>query len=213
MPSKAQKRAKARLKAPPQDNPQAPQEARYVPKAGPGQRFKREMIPVLAGGRAETPRYRNTQITPLQAAYERGQLAGPEEGKAAPAPGQIIANERFEYAEKFELYWYTLLASPSRDSTIPTISSGGTRSLSELQQIAGREIQRLRGRMAARNYLIVEAFCGNGNTMVEALRHAGVEAHPVGTAFRVREALDDLVCAMTGRLQVPLLVPGAKKGG
>jgi hypothetical protein len=44
--------------------------------------------------------------------------------------------------------------------------------------------------------LIIEAFCGEGYSMTEALKLAGVEAHPDGTAYRVREALDDLVQVM-----------------
>lgn len=100
------------------------------------------------------------------------------------------------------------MGSSGSDSTqMGTAGGGGSRSITEKQQIAGEQIARLRRLMSSRNFLIVESFCGYGYSMVDSLRRAGVEAHPVGTAFRLREALDELVCVLTGRQIVPLLVP------
>ena len=82
--------------------------------------------------------------------------------------------------------------------------------MTELQQEASEEITRLRERMGERNFLIVENLCGYGYSMPDALRQSGVAVHPKGTAYRIREALDDLVCVMTGRRMVPMLVPGKR---
>jgi hypothetical protein len=187
------------------------QEELYKPKAGPGQVIKRENVPVAGGGRKTCRRYRNIASTPLALAYHRGALMCDRERlwkkdpSKHPAPN-IIAKDRFECGEKFEDWFYALHGSMSRDSTIPTISGGGMRSMTEKQQIAGQQMARMRSRMASRNFLIVENFCGFGHSMIESLRRAGVEAHPVGTSHRMREALDDLVCMLTGRTQIPILV-------
>jgi hypothetical protein len=178
------------------------------PHQGPGQVFVSELIGADSG---HARHYRNVGASPLMLAYHRGALAGPEEGKSAPLPGQITAQERFDHGQKFENWHETLHASPSRDSTIQSISGGAPRTLTEEQEYAGRQIAWLRGKMTAKNFLIIVAFCGQGYSMLDSLRQAGVEAHPAGTAYRVREALDELVCVLTGRLQVPILVPPAEK--
>jgi hypothetical protein len=209
MTSKSEKRARRRA----QGQPPAPEageaDAQFKPKAGPGQVIKREMIPAVGGGHSRQKRYRNVGASPLLLAYYRGVLAGPAENAPNAPAGCITADDRKNCAEKFEKWWYERMATINRDSSIPTISSGGgSRSMTENQQLAGEQIALLRERMSARNYLIVEGFVGYGHSMLDALRYAGVEAHPIGTAFRVREALDDLVCALTGRQLVPMLVPG-----
>lgn len=198
--------------------PGAPVDDTYRPKQGPGQVIKREMIAEVGGGHAKAKRYRNIGASPLILAYERGALACDAERawRADPQhnrPPGIIAEDRKLCAEKFEKWWYERMASPNRDSSQPSIPGGGHRSMTETQQLAGEQVRLLRDRMASRNYLIVEGLVGMGHTMVEALRYAGVEVHPVGTAFRVREALDDLVCAITGRQLVPILVPGPVRKG
>jgi hypothetical protein len=186
----------------------------YRPKEGPGVVIKRELLSEVASGHAKTKRYRNIGSTPLRLAYHRGALVCDSErewraaptGKVCPA---ILADDRLDCGEKFEQHWYARMGVSHGDSTVPRVSGGGgSRSMTELQQEAGEEIERLRKRMAERNYLIVEGMCGMGYSMLDALRYAGVQAHPVGTAYRVREAFDDLVCAMTGRRIVPMLVPG-----
>lgn len=178
------------------------------PKAGPGQVFKRELVGADTG---HAKRYRNVGASALMLAFHRGALAGAGEGKSAPLPGQITAQDRLDCGEKFETWWDTKLASPGRDSTIQAVGGGERSELSENQQYADRQIALLRERMSGKNYLIVEAFCGIGHSMLDALRHAGIEAHPVGTAFRVREAMDELVAVITGRMLLPMLVPGPEK--
>jgi hypothetical protein len=188
-------------------------EEQYRPKEGPGQVIKREMIATVGGGQSRTKRYRNIGASPLLLAYYSGKLAGPDEGRAHAPASIITADDRKNCGEKFEKWWYSRMGASSRDSTQPTISGGGHRSMTEKQEEASQEIAMLRKRMSSRNYLIVEGFCGIGYSMLDALRYAGVDAHPVGTAFRVREALDDLVCCMTGRQLIPILVPGAVRKG
>jgi hypothetical protein len=186
----------------------------YRPKEGPGVVIKREMLNEVGSGLAKTKRYRNIGSSPIRLAYHRGALVCDSErdwradprGKVAPA---IMADDRLDCAEKFERIWYDRMGVSHGDSTVPRVSGGGgSRSMTDIQQEAGEEIETLRKHMADRNYLIVEGMCGMGYSMLDALRYAGVQAHPVGTAYRIREALDDLVCAMTGRKIVPMLVPG-----
>jgi hypothetical protein len=211
MTSKSEKRARRKAQQP--AVPGSESEPDYKPKAGPGQVIKREMIPAVGGGHSRQKRYRNIAASPMLLAYYRGALAGPGENAPNAPKGQITAEDRKDCAEKFERWWYERMGVSHGDSTIPRISGGGSRSMTEMQQEASEENQVLRERMSSRNFLIVEGFVGIGYSMLDALRYAGVQAHPIGTAFRVREALDDLVCAVTGRQLVPMLVPGkARKG-
>lgn len=184
----------------------------YKPKAGPGQVIKREMIAEVGKGNATVKRYRNVGASPLMLAHHRDQLACDAErlwrkDPVHKRPPTIMAADRLDCGQKFEKWWYNKLASPSRDSTMQSVSGGGQRSLTEVQEHADRQLVNLRNRMSSRNYLIVEAFCGDGHSMKDALRIAGIETNRDGTAYRVREALDELVCVLTGRHQVPMLVP------
>lgn len=211
MTTRSERRRKQRAKQKPTDanGEQPTQQDRYHPKPGPGQVFKRELIGAETG---HAKRYRNIGATPLVLAFQRHALECDVEKKwrrdpRGNPPPAITAQDRLDCGEKFEKWWYNKMASPCRDSTIQGIGGGGQRTLTEVQERADRQIVYLRTKLSARNYLIVEAFCGEGHSMLDALRRAGVEAHPVGTAYRIREALDDLVCVITGRMQVPLLVP------
>lgn len=167
----------------------------FAPKPGPGQVFTRERIGKDEG---ERKRYRNVGESPLALAYHRGQLHAVGESRDRPAAGTISADERHDCGQKFERWWYVKQSSPGRDSSQPGIG-GGRETWTERQEQASDQLVRLRGNMAPRNFAIVVAFCGEGYSMIESLRLAGVEAHPIGTAFRIREAMDDLVHAMTGR--------------
>lgn len=170
------------------------------PKPGPGQHFRREMIDKIGPGK-QTKRYKNINASPLIAAFERGQLRGPKDD-------DLAARERFDYALKFERWWLAMHGTgSSRDSTNPGIGGGQGRTFSEEHEHGKRQIRLVREKMASRNYLIVEALVGDGYSMIDSLRRAGVETNRDGTAFRVREALDDLVCVLTGRLPVPIVVP------
>lgn len=167
----------------------------YNPKAGPGQEFVQELQDAKSGN---AQRWRNIGASPLMMAYYRGQLAGPEE-KKLPEKCKILASDRFAYGEQFEKWWKIKASVSSRDSTIPAISGGTVEFWTEAKAHASKQIAFIRARMSLRNFFIVQAFCGEGYSMVESLRFAAIQASPDGTAFRVREALDDLVCAATGR--------------
>lgn len=213
MTSKAEKRARRRQQAPAETH--AADET-YRPKDAPGVVIKREMISEVGGGHAKVKRYRNIGASPLALAYNRGALICDAERAWRADPRKnvcpaILAEDRRECGEKFERLWYERMGVSHSDSTIPRVSSGGYRSMTEVQEEAAQEIAKLRNRMASRNYLIIENLCGFGYTPVDALRKSGVQCHPVGTAYRLREALDDLVCALTGRQIVPILVPGVGK--
>lgn len=180
MASKTRKRAKNRAAA-----KVAPE--LFVPKAGPGQVFTKIGDDDGNPGR----RLQNVGASPLLLALHRGQLES--------TTSRITARDRFECGEIFEKAWSILHSSGGRDSTNPGIgggySSGG---FTDAQQRSGEGIHRWSKRMGQANFRIVQAFCGDGHSMAESLRQAGIEAHPVGTAFRIREALDDLVYALTG---------------
>lgn len=219
MTTKSQRRARKRNKAQPEATDGAEkssEEQRYHPKQGPGQVFTRDEIPDLGRGYGTTRRYRNVGASPLLLALHQGKLACDAEKRwrekpAGNTPPSIMAADRLRCAEQFEKWWYIKQASPQKDSLNPGIGGGQREDWSENQQRASSSLKFLRESMATRNFLIVQAFCGEGHTMLDALRFAGVEAHPVGTAFRVREALDDLVCVLTGRIAVPILVPADTK--
>lgn len=168
---------------------------RFKPKAGPGQVFKQELIDAKSGN---AQRWRDVGVTPLMLAYHRGQLATPEERKN-PEGVKITAGERFAYGEQFEKWWKIKSSASSRDSTIPSISGGKVEFWTEAKAHASNQLAHIKARMAVRNFYIVQAFCGEGCSMVEALRFAAIDAGRDGTVFRIREALDDLVCAATGR--------------
>lgn len=183
--------------------PGAAAEERYKPKAGPGQVFKNELVGAETG---HAKRYRNTEVTQLHAAFFAHKLDRPGEGGAALVRGQITADDRKDCGDQFAQWHQMLHVSPSRDSTIQSVGGGEQRTLTEEQERAGRKMRDIRAKLSPKNYLIILAFCGHDHSMLDSLRYAGVEAHPVGTAYRVREALDDLVCAMTGRMAVPILL-------
>ena len=183
------------------------------PKDAPGVVIKREMIAQVGSGRKTTKRYRNIAHTPLALAYHRGALVDDAEAAWVKHPQgvqpAITAKDRYDCGSKFERLWYERMGATYSDSSIPRIPGGGSRgirSMTELQQEAMEEVETIRGRMGERNFLIIENLCGFGHSLPDALRIAGVACHPVGTAYRIREALDDLVCAMTGRRLVPLAI-------
>ena len=161
--------------------------ATYRPKAGPGQLFKRELIDGRSG---YAKRFRNVASSPLQLAFWRGQLVGGARG--------YQAQDRLSAGEQFERLWYTLHRTGMRDSTDVGITGYTGLFFTEAKEQASARLHEIAGRMEATNYRIVQAFCGEGLHMAEALRAARVDAHPNGTAHRVREALDNLVYACTG---------------
>lgn len=98
------------------------------------------------------------------------------------------------------------LARSGRDSTqLDSVRGGGSpQPWTDTQARAARDIgeicERLGGPIAA-NYVICRAFCGDGWSMVDAIRRANIPCHPNGILPRVQEALDAL--AGRGRVETP----------
>lgn len=160
----------------------------FKPKAGPGQVFSREFVDARSG---HAKRYRNVGVTPLDLAYHRGQLDNPKNSKC-----RQTAQDRLTAAKKFER-WFYMLHAEGRVECGLFVSGHSGEYFTEKQQEAGEMIARTRLAMEKNNFQIVARFCGKGHTMADALRGV-IDVHPDGTAYRVREALDDLVRVTTG---------------
>lgn len=191
MTTKAEKLAMRRKKAYAMAGTQPDGAEIYHPKVGPGQVFVRELIGADTG---HAKHYRNMAHSQLLLAFHRGKLVGPDDNRR----GAITADDRKNCGERFANWWRTKQASTGQDSTVPRVSGGEHEPFTERQQIASNQIARVRGRMERSNYRLVEKFCGEDYSMSETLRLTGIAVYPSGRAFRIREALDDLVQAMTG---------------
>jgi hypothetical protein len=83
-----------------------------------------------------------------------------------------------------------------RDSTQTLgISGGSGDSFTDQQQRAGREIGKMREVMSAKDFMIVEFFCGYGHNMTAAVLKIGHYPKD-GIKYRLQEALDSLVTAL-----------------
>lgn len=171
------------------------------PKVGPGQAFIIEMFAEKSVG--ERRRVVNTGEHPLLLAYYRGQLVS-KYPATVPEADRITEDQRLEagqeYRGKFEA-----MGRSGRDSTDFEVSGrGGSRTpWAQTQADAIMWLKRIEEKMHPRDRIIVRKFCGEGWSMVGALRHASIIFHPNSAAYRVREALDDLVIAVAGRRFIP----------
>jgi hypothetical protein len=155
--------------------------AGYAPKPGPGDLYVRELVSARTG---LEQRYRNIGEHPLTLAHARGK----------------IDDQQFAAGDELRRLCEMRTAT-SRDSTdmVPrTGASGPTTPLSQVQIDAIRRLERLRARIKARDWIILEKFCGEGWSMAEAVRAATL-CHPSGVLFRVQEALEELIAAQGGR--------------
>jgi hypothetical protein len=155
---------------------------RYGPKPGPSDVYIREFVSARTG---REERFRNIGEHPLTLAHARGK----------------ISDEQFAAGEEVRRL-YELRGISGRDSTLMTPGSGGAGTglpVTAAQLDAARRLDRLRGRLKARDWAIVEKFCGEGWSMAEAVRAATL-CHPSGVLYRVQEALDELVVACGGRI-------------
>lgn len=162
------------------DKSAAPAEPRFKPKAGPGSVFVEELVSAKTGGEKRT---RNIGEHPLTLAHARGK----------------ISDEQFAAGEELRRLC-ELRGVSGRDST--TMSTGGGGSVrmpfTQCQVDAIRRLERIRQRLKARDWIIVEKFCGEGWSMAEAVRAATL-CHPSGVLMRVQEALEELVAARERR--------------
>ncbi len=126
--------------------------------------------------------------SPLEAAFERGQLGG--------GNPQFDALRRFEAGEAYARL-YALSQASGRDSTDLDRIGGAGRgdSMPEAQARALHSLAEIDRRMNARDRMIVRMVCGEGHFPSEAVRTACNDyRHTVASRFR--EALDALIEAM-----------------
>ncbi|HEY1615158.1 MAG TPA: hypothetical protein VGF97_15845 [Rhizomicrobium sp.] len=147
---------------------------RLVPKAGPGGFYVREFVSARTG---REERYRNLGEHPLTLAHGR----------------KRISDTQFEAGDAFRTLW-EMRAASGHDSTDMAPGSGGSARtpFTQVQVDAIRRLDRWRARIKRRDWIILEKFCGEGWSMVEAVRAATLW-HPSGVLLRVQEALDELI--------------------
>ncbi|HKD21348.1 MAG TPA: hypothetical protein VKB71_05020 [Rhizomicrobium sp.] len=157
-----------------------PSEERFRPKAGPGDIYVDELVSARTGGGR---RLRNIGEHPLTLAHAR----------------RKISDDQFAAGEEVRRLC-ELRGLRGRDST--TIAPGGSGQplapFTQSQVEAIRRLDRFRVRMKARDWIIVEKFCGEGWSMADAVKAATV-CHPSGVLYRLQEALEELVAAWRGR--------------
>jgi hypothetical protein len=152
---------------------------RLGPKPGPGGIYIRELVSARSGCEE---RYRNIGEHPLTLAHAR----------------RKISDEQFAAGDEFRALCELRLGG-TRDSTDMVPGAGGAGACFTQTQIdAARRLERLRAGLKARDWIILEKFCGEGWSMAEAVRAATL-CHPSGVLFRVQEALDELVTASRER--------------
>lgn len=128
---------------------------------------------------------------PIQAAYEKGRLAG------APGDAGIRWAAIYEYAGIFAL----ALSRSGRDSTDLDIVSGGSGfPISEAQSDAVKKLISIDSHMPQKDRLIVRKLC-EGYTMAEAVNAACGDNFTHTVPARVRDALDALDEAITSARQ------------
>lgn len=131
---------------------------------------------------AQERRTRNIGEHPLTLAHAKGR----------------ISDEQFAAGEEVRQLW-ELRALSGHDST--TLSTGGGSGarlpFTQSQVDAIRRLDHFRDWLKARDWIIVEKFCGEGWSMADAVRAATV-CHPSGVLMRVQEALEELVAARGG---------------
>jgi hypothetical protein len=127
------------------------------------------------------------RLSPLEAAFENGQLAGGNES--------FTAALRFEAGEAYARLFASAAAS-GRDSTdLDRVGGGDNAQFSEAQVRASHALGEIERRMNARDARIVRMVCGEGYFPSEAVRTVCNDyRHTI--AARFREALDSLIEAM-----------------
>jgi len=147
----------------------------FRPKPGPGDVYVEELVSAKTGREL---RLRNIGEHPLTLAHARGR----------------ISDEQFAAGEELRTL-YELRGVTGVDSTCMASSVGGGRAdmaFAQSQIDAMRRFAQLRDRLKRRDWIILEKFCGEGWSMVEAVRAATV-CHRSGVLQRIHEALDELI--------------------
>lgn len=127
------------------------------------------------------------KLSPLQAAYERGQLA---QGNGIYTPEQ-----RFEAGSNYAQAYLTSQAS-GRDSTdLDRImgSGRGSSALSQAQVDAIRSLVSIDSHLSPKDRKIIRLVCGEGYFPSEAIAHVCGPQYAKATMARFCEALDSLI--------------------
>lgn len=150
------------------------------PKAGPGDIYVQELVSAKTGREL---RYRNIGEHPLTLAHARGR----------------ISDEHYSAGQEFRQL-YEMRALSGRDSTDITPGGGARVDLpfAQAQVDAIRRLGRIKLSLKARDWIILEKFCGEGWSMAESVRAATV-CHRSGVLQRVQEALEELVELRNGQ--------------
>lgn len=132
---------------------------------------------IAEGHHKRTLRWRNSGEHPLTLAFERGQITA----------------SHFAAGENLRVLCETL-ASTGKDSTdIERISGGGTKTpWTQRQAEAVQELAAIERRLNKQDWAICRKFCGEGYTMLGALRSAGIRFNKHRVTSRVCLALDYL---------------------
>lgn len=142
-------------------------------------------------------RWRNTGEHPLDLAFAKGRLDGT--GKN-PRENEAIGKRRYAAGEWFRQK-YEVTMKPGRSSMEPAIggaSPTARTTLADAMIDGSRFIARIRDAMGeTATFRIIEAFCGQGYPMVDALRLADVPFAPQGVLPRILESLDVLARVMS----------------
>jgi hypothetical protein len=141
----------------------------------------------------------------LSHAFYRGFLRG-----AHDEANGITAEDRHSAGQRFAALWAARLGLSS--SNFESVGGVGNDPhwWTDHRAHASEAITRLKARMYPINFLIVQRFCGEDFPMRASVMGA-VEVHPNGIVARLREALDDLVTAMTGRVSTASSTPRTAK--
>jgi len=126
------------------------------------------------------------KLSPLEAAYAKGQLAG---GNA-----KVSAAQRFEAGQRYAQI-FAACESKGRDSTqLMNVSrSYGGAPLGMGQRAAMDRLRAVESAMGANDAAILRKVCGEGFTPAESVRSVCGDGYRDATLARFREALDSLV--------------------
>lgn len=148
----------------------------------PFHRFDRELTTRAGGPRA----WRS--LSPLQAAFERGQLNGGNR--------RFLPEQRFEAGIFYERHFLTAHASGRNCLELSSGGHNGASGLSQAQMDALKALALIHNRLSPNDSHIVRKVCGEGETPVNAIATACGPDYRFSTMVRFREALDALVCAV-----------------
>jgi hypothetical protein len=151
--------------------PHVKREEQYVPKPGPGQVFIQEGDDIH--------RHFVNVGDPLDFALSRDQ----------------ITSEMFSAGNTFRVLFAKLHRSGTDSTQALNLKGGAGTGFTDVQAEAGASLANIRDRMSARDYRIVQLFCGEAHAMAEAVQRV-TPCHPSNIKYRMAEALEGLEDAL-----------------